>query len=203
MKKKKGYIALIAKVDGKEERIEVSADELKQAIKKAKIGNNMEKNIKLQFATENDEILTVPMQMSLIQTLIKTAELMVNLVPIDLREYLVDVSQKFAKQQAMPLVGRDNEIEKTWFYLSQKTRNNVFLVGKTDVGKTAIATEIARQIATNQCPKEFFNKRVLMFNPEKILRIEKDFWIEKMVKKIFNFLVINRQEIFQDSKIFL
>ena len=73
MKKKKGYIALIAKVDGKEERIEVSADELKQAIKKLKIWNNMQKNIKLQFATENDEILTVPMQMSLIQTLIKTA----------------------------------------------------------------------------------------------------------------------------------
>ena len=205
MKKKKGYIALIAKVDGKEERIEVSADELKQAIKKAKIGNNMEKNIKLQFATENDEILTVPMQMSLIQTLIKTAELMVNLVPIDLREYLVDVSQKFAKQQAMPLVGRDNEIEKTWFYLSQKTRNNVFLVGETDVGKTAVATEIARQIATNQCPKEFFNKRVLMFNPEKILRIEKDFWIEKMVKKIFNFLVINRKEIvlYVDKALFM
>ncbi len=204
MKKKKGYIAITVKVKDKEEKIEVSADELKQAIKEAKIGNNIE-NIKLQFATEDNEILIIPIQMSLIQTLIKTAELMVNLVPTNLKEYLVDVSQKFIEQQAMPLVGRDNEIEKIWFYLSQKTRNNVFLVGEMDVGKTAVASEIIRQIATNQCPKEFFNKRVLMFNPEKILKIEKDFLIEGTVKKIFNFLVIKRKEIvlYVDKALFM
>ena len=204
MKKKKGYIALMVKVEDKEKRIEVSADELKQAIKEAKIRSDTE-NIKLQFTDENEEILIVPMQMNVVQTLIKTADLMVNLVPTSLNKYLVDVSQKYAKQQMKPLIGRNNEIEKIWFYLSQKTRNNVFLVGKTDVGKTALAAEIARQIATNQCPKEFFNKRVLMFNPEKILKIEKDFLIEKMVKKIFNFLVINRKEIvlYVDKALFM
>ena len=194
MNKMKGYIAIIVKTEGKQEIIEVSADELKQAIKYAKLGSN-EENIKLQFKTQDDKTLTVPMQVSVVQTLIKKAELMVNLIPTTLDKYLVDVSQKFAKSQVMPLIGRDNEIEKTWFYLSQKTRNNVFLVGETDVGKTAIAAEIARQIATNQCPKEFFNKRMLMFNPEKILRIENDFSMEKTIKKIFNFLVKNRKEI--------
>lgn len=194
MKKLKGYIALTIKVEGKEECVKVSADELKQAIKEAKLGSDAEK-IKLQFATEDEKNLIIPMQMSVVQTLIKAAELMVDLVPTALTKYLVDVSQRFAQKQAMPLIGRDNEIEKIWFYLSQKTRNNVFLVGETDVGKTAIAAEIARQIATNQCPKEFYNKRVLMFNPEKILRNEQDFFRERIVKKIFNFLVINRKKV--------
>ena len=195
MKEMKGYIAFTVKVGDKEETIELSTAELKQVLKEAKVESNNE-NIKLRLVTENQEDLTLSMQISVIQALIKTTELMVNLVPTTLREYFVDISQNIAKQQqTMPLVGRDNEIEKIWFYLSQKTRNNVFLIGETDVGKTAVAVEIARQIATNQCPKEFFNKRVLMFNPEKILRIESDFLIEKIVKKLFNFLVLKRKEI--------
>ena len=205
MKKKNGYILLSIRREGKEDEIiKISADELKQTLKHAKIGKDAE-DVELQFVTENEKMLTIPMRVSGVQTLIKSAELMVNLVPIALEKYLIDVSQKFAKKQVMPLIGRDNEIEKIWFYLSQKTRNNVFLVGETEVGKTAIAAEVARQLATNQCPKEFFNKRVIEFNPEKILRIEKDFLVKKIVKKIFNFLVINRKKIvlYVDKALFM
>ena len=194
MKKLEGYIELTIKVKGKEEKIQVSAKELKQAIKAAKLGKNAE-DIRLQIEMDNEEMLNVPIKMSVAQNLIKCAELMVNLVPTSLNGYLTDVSQKFAKRQTMPLVGRDNEIEKIWFYLSQRTRNNVFLVGDMEVGKTALAEEIARQIATNQCPKEFFEKRVIMFSPERILKIENDFLMEMMVKKIFNFLVKNRKQV--------
>lgn len=194
MKKLEGYIELTVKINGKEEKVQVSAKELKQAIKAAKLGKNAE-DISLQIEMDNEEMLNIPTKMSVALSLIKCAELMVNLVPTSLNEYLTDVSQKFAKNQTMPLIGRDNEIEKIWFYLSQRTRNNVFLVGEMEVGKTALAAEIARQIATNQCPREFFEKRVIMFSPEKILKIENDFWTEMIVKKIFNFLMKNRKQI--------
>ena len=195
MKKKKGYISLTIKSEEKKQNIEIAADELKQVIKEAKLGKDAE-DINLRFETE-DGGLNVPMKMKVIQLLIKTAELMVNLVPNSLRNYLTDITQSFAKeQQVEPTVaGRDNEIEKIWFYLSQKTRNNAFLIGDTDVGKTALANEIIRQIATNECPKEFFNKRVLMFNPEKILKIDKDFIAEREVKRMFNFIVKHKKEI--------
>lgn len=195
MKKKKGYISLTIKSEEKEQNIEIAADELKQVIKEAKLGKDTE-DINLRFETE-DGGLNVPMKMKVIQLLIKTAELMVNLVPNSLSNYLTDSTQNLAKKQqvAPTVVGRDNEIEKIWFYLSQKTRNNAFLIGDTDVGKTALATEIIRQIATNECPKEFFNKRVLMFNPEKILKIDKDFIAEREVKRMFNFIVKHKKEI--------
>lgn len=195
MKKKKGYISLTIKSEEKEQNIEIAADELKQVIKEAKLGKDAE-DINLRFETE-DGGLNVPMKMKVIQLLIKTAELMVNLVPNSLSNYLTDSTQNLAKKQqvAPTVVGRDNEIEKIWFYLSQKTRNNAFLIGDTDVGKTALATEIIRQIATNECPKEFFNKRVLMFNPEKILKIDKDFIAEREVKRMFNFIVKHKKEI--------
>lgn len=203
MKKKKGYISLTIKSEGKEQSVEIAADELKQIIKEAKLGKDAE-NVRLQFETEEGK-LEVPMKMQAIQFLIKSAELMVNFVPNSLSKYLIDITQCFARKQIAPIAGRDNEIEKIWFYLSQKTRNNVFLIGDTDVGKTALANEIIRQIATNECPKEFFNKRVLMFNPEKILNIEKDFIVEKVVKRVFNFIVKNKKSIviYVDKALFM
>lgn len=104
-----------------------------------------------------------------------------------------------------PIVGRENEIEKIWFYLSQKTKNNVFLIGEKDVGKSAIALEIVRQISTNECPKEFYDSRVLMLRPELIIKIKHDFEAEHIANKILGFLKKNKDKIilFIDNALYM
>lgn len=61
-----------------------------------------------------------------------------NNIPVYLSNYIVDFTSQMDFYKKHPIVGRDDEIKKIWFYLSQKSKNNVFLVGNKDVGKTTI-----------------------------------------------------------------
>lgn len=187
MKKKikNAEIAVITE-DGTMQLILVDVEKLKQQMK---VDQRMrQEGVTLVIKKEGKEDLRVLLRPEEIRSLIKGKEVLEEFVPNVLKNALEDLSQTIVKNQMktqtmLPIVGRENEIEKVWFYLSQKTRNNVFLVGKTDVGKTAIAKEIARQISTNECPKEFYEKRLIMFDPEKLLKIEKDKVMEGKVKK--------------------
>ena len=209
MKKKikNAEIAVITE-DGTMQLILVDVEKLKQQMK---VDQRMrQEGVTLVIKKEGKEDLRVLLRPEEIRSLIKGKEVLEEFVPNVLKNALEDLSQTIVKNQMktqtmLPIVGRENEIEKVWFYLSQKTRNNVFLVGKTDVGKTAIAKEIARQISTNECPKEFYEKRLIMFDPEKLLKIEKDKVMEGKVKKVFNFLVKNKKKIvlYVDQAIFM
>lgn len=51
-----------------------------------------------------------------------------------------------------PLIGRDEEIERTIQVLCRRRKNNPLLVGEAGVGKTAIAEGLARLIVENKVP---------------------------------------------------
>lgn len=188
-KKKEVYIQLT--YDGK--TVMVSSDQLRQTIEKAKFKPGVEE-ICLRFNVESG-VIDIPVRISDMRKAIKQAVLSTKLIPNSLNEYLEDLTQKLVIKPIIPIAKREHELEKVWFYISQKVRNNVFLTGEIDVGKTAIAHEIARQISTNECHKEFYEKRVLLLRPDKLLNIKRDRVYEKTVRKIMNFLVENRKSI--------
>lgn len=118
-----------------------------------------------------------------------------NNIPVYLSNYIVDFTSQMDFYKKHPIVGRDDEIKKIWFYLSQKSKNNVFLVGNKDVGKTTICYEIARQIETGECPVSFFAKRMILLRTEKILSIKRNWKLERVVKSILLYLAQNANNI--------
>jgi hypothetical protein len=192
--KSKGF--LIFKIKSKDsgaQNIKVFVDDLREMLLDAKLSKEA-KNVQLDIETENVKT-TINMKLSELRKLMKQAELQQEFVPRILNKYLVDLSQVLSQSESTAIVGRDNEIEKIWFYLSQKTRNNVFLVGEPDVGKTVIAHEVARQISTNECPKEFYDTRILELKVENLLQINSDFIYERILASIIKFLVKNRDKV--------
>lgn len=195
MKKKEVNIYFTTIVEGKEKIITISPDQLRTVIENSKLRRDIKKKVILQFNIDG-EIINIAVEMSTINRLLKNAELKsTNIIPNSLKEYLEDLTQKLATKPIIPIAKREHELEKVWFYISQKVRNNVFLTGEIDVGKTAIAHEIARQISTNECPKEFYEKRVLLLRPDILLKIKKDHIYENTIRKLENFLIKNRKSI--------
>lgn len=196
MKKKKvAQIYFQVTIDGKPQMLMVTEEELRKSIEAAKIKKDAQQDIILRFMV-NGQNLEISLKMADINRLLKQAKLKTTqLIPNSLNGYLEDITQKLVENPTIPIVKREHEIEKIWFYLSQKRRNNVFITGEMDAGKTAIAYEIARQMSTNECPKEFHEKHVLLLRPQLLARIKSDRAYERTVKKVMNFLVENRKSI--------
>ena len=186
----------VKKENGEEIRIIIDADELNKTVKAAKAGKNESDKMFLRIQADDGTTEDVPVKLSQLRSMLKDIEMDKPLVPKGLSKYLVDMTYYFAKRGTkIKLEGRDHEIEKIWFYLSQKRQNNVFLVGEPDVGKTAICREIIRQISTNECPKEFYDSRVLMLNPEAILKITNNVKLALVIKALTTFMVRNKESI--------
>lgn len=157
-----------------------------------------QQTVKLAFnfdGTQYSQDIDVATELATIKKAVKYAELLTSIIPKSLNEYLTDITQKFSQEEYPSIIGREHEIEKAWFYLSQKRRNNVFLIGDKDVGKTAIANEIVRRISLNDCPKELYTKRVIMLNPELLLKIKSDYLYEHKIDQLVNFLKQNKESI--------
>ncbi|MDD5469417.1 MAG: ATP-dependent Clp protease ATP-binding subunit [Candidatus Peribacteraceae bacterium] len=63
-----------------------------------------------------------------------------------------------------PIIGRDQEIQRTIHILSRKTKNNPVLIGEPGVGKTAIVEGLAQRIADGNVPAPLRSKQVLLLN---------------------------------------
>ena len=58
--------------------------------------------------------------------------------PSALDEYCVNLNQKASEGRIDPLIGRDEEVERTIQVLCRRTKNNPLFVGDPGVGKTAL-----------------------------------------------------------------
>lgn len=208
MKKKKvPHIYLTMEIDGQISKVDFYAETLREWLSTLKIEPNQE-TVTLNFNLNGKNYskkYNVEKELPVIRQAVKYAELQTNLVPKLINQYVVDFTQKLSTKKSPALKGREHEIEKIWFYLSQKKRNNIFIIGEKEVGKTALATEIARQIATATCPKEFYDKRVLTLKVANLFNIESELWYKSVVEMIMEFLIKNRNNVvlFIDEAIYM
>ena len=71
--------------------------------------------------------------------------------PLD--AYAVNLNERAAEGHIDPLIGRDDEVERTVQILCRRRKNNPLLVGEAGVGKTAIAEGLARRIVEEEVPE--------------------------------------------------
>lgn len=72
-----------------------------------------------------------------------------------------DLTQKAADGGCMPVIGRETQVEQMVQILCRKTKNNIALVGKPGVGKTALAEKLAQEITRGEVPDALREKRVV------------------------------------------
>lgn len=163
-------------------RFVIDSDLINAAVK------SLEDLIDVEYEDENGKKEKVQIKGRSIIGFAKSALLTQSVIPKILIKYLKDMTYIYNTKKTSSLVGRDLEIEKIWFYIAQDSRNNVFLVGDHDVGKTAICREIIRQITTAECPKEFFRYRVFKLEAKELMKIEKNLKFDLVISALKSFL---------------
>ena len=72
-----------------------------------------------------------------------------------------DLTELARKGQLDPVIGRENEIERTMQILCRRTKNKPALLGEAGVGKTAIVEGLAQRIANGDVPEILMDRRIV------------------------------------------
>ena len=104
-----------------------------------------------------------------------------------LTTYCVNLNKKAAAGKIDPLIGREQEIERTIQILCRRTKNNPLYVGDPGVGKTAIAEGLAKRIVDGEVPEVLLNATIFALDMGALLagtRYRGDF--EERLKAVVN-----------------
>ena len=104
-----------------------------------------------------------------------------------LKSYCVNLNEKAVNGKIDPLIGRQDEIDRTIQILCRRSKNNPLFVGDPGVGKTAIAEGLARRIVEGDVPDVLANGTIFALDMGSLLagtRYRGDF--EERVKAVVN-----------------